>query len=231
MSILLLDSAQATGRAHNAIGTDDGAGACLANTYEWFGGPSWSSVGPGAGKFGRAIDAWDYAAKRHPDIMGAPAGVPVYFGTDTPRTDANAKAGDVGLSLGNGFGIFTDSPSGRPGVMSFAARAAQVRRNMLGWTEDFLGHDTSAGVQYAQGGASSPLLEVTIISKKGSHMDLVWIGKDCWVVDWGKKTKWNVAAGTLPTATARLSVLKNMGYTEYPDQPSWLLSGFTDITK
>lgn len=140
----VLDSAAAIRRATAAIGTEDGMGACLANVYKWFG--SVQSIGPGSGHFGAAIDGWNYATQRSTNIASAPAGVPVYFGIDTPRTDGNAKAGDVGLSIGGGRGIFTDSPTGRPGVMTFGARAAQVRRNMLGWSGDFLGHDTTAGL-------------------------------------------------------------------------------------
>lgn len=139
----VLDSAAAVRRATAAIGTEDGAGACLANVYRWFG--SVQSIGPGAGRFAAAINGWEYATQRNTNMASAPAGVPVYFGVDTPRTDRNADKGDVGLSIGGGRGIFTDSPSGRPGVMTFGARAAQVRRNMLGWSGDFLGHDTTAG--------------------------------------------------------------------------------------
>lgn len=139
----VLDSAAAIRSATHAIGTDDGMGACLANVYRWFG--SVQSTGPGSGHFSAAINGWEYATQRNTNMASAPAGVPVYFGVDTPRTDRNADKGDVGLSIGGGRGIFTDSPTGRPGVMTFTARAAQVRRNMLGWTGDFLGHDTTAG--------------------------------------------------------------------------------------
>jgi hypothetical protein len=161
--VSVLDSAAAVLRARAAIGRPDGAGMCLANNYAWWG--SVQSIGPGAGHFARAIDGWNYATERHADMLTAPAGVPVYFGVSPTRHDKNAAAGDIGLSLGNGYGIFTDSPNGTPGVMSFRARAAQIARPMLGWTEDFLGHDTTAGVQYANSGVKNPPVTITLDRK------------------------------------------------------------------
>jgi hypothetical protein len=159
----VLDSAAAVQRARAAMGKPDGAGMCLANNYAWWG--SVQSIGPGAGHYARAIDGWNYATKRHADMLTAPAGVPVYFGVSPTRTDKNAGAGDIGLSLGNGYGIFTDSPNGTPGIMSFRARSLQIARPMLGWTEDFLGHDTTAGVQYAKSGVENPPVTITLDRK------------------------------------------------------------------
>lgn len=159
----ILDSAAAVLRARDAMGKPDGAGMCLANNYAWWG--SVPSIGPGSGQFARAIDGWNFATKRHADIHTAPAGVPVWFGPSPTRTDKNAGAGDVGLSLGNGFGIFTDSPNGTPGIMSFDARGYQIGRPALGWTEDFLGHDTTAGVQYAHSGTENPPVTITLDRK------------------------------------------------------------------
>lgn len=159
----VLDSAAAVLRARAAMGKPDGAGMCLANNYAWWG--SVPSIGPGAGKYDVALQGWNYATKRHADMLTAPAGVPVWFGISPTRTDKNRAAGDVGLSLGGGYGIFTDSPNGTPGVMSFRARAAQIARPMLGWTEDFLGHDTTAGVEYARSGVENPPVLITLDRK------------------------------------------------------------------
>ncbi|WP_152970155.1 hypothetical protein [Frigoribacterium sp. RIT-PI-h] len=110
--------------------------------YQWFGSPA--STGPGAGRFATALDAWNYAAdKRHGDLY-PPAGVPVYFGVSPNRTDANKRAGDVGMSIGGGLGIFTDSSGARVGVMTLAARAVQTQRPYLGWCGDFVGHPVTA---------------------------------------------------------------------------------------
>ncbi len=148
MSTMVLDSAAAIQRALAAIGTDDGAGACLANVYQWFGGPAWSSTGPGAGRLARAIDAWNYAAYKDPGNWNPPAGVPVYFGTETRRTDKNAGAGDVALSIGGGRIIATDSPTGRPGIMMIKGRAKQIDRNYLGPAWDFPGYPVSGALSF-----------------------------------------------------------------------------------
>ena len=148
-----LDSVAAVRRATAQLGQYDGAGMCLANVYKWFG--SVQSTGPGAGHYSVAIAGWDYApaADRHESDYKAPAGVPVYFDRLTgPRWagDRNFAAGDVGLSVGAGYAIFTDSPTGNTGVMSIRARAAQIGRRYLGWTSTFLGHQTSAGNAYGK---------------------------------------------------------------------------------
>lgn len=146
----VLDSEAALRRGLAQVGQADGAGACLANVYKWFGGPAWSSTGPGAGQFATAIQGWNFAVYKHAGDYNPPPGVPVYFGIDTPRTDKNAKAGDVALSIGGGRVVCTDSPTGNTGIMTIAARAAQTRRNYLGWTADFLGYTVSGAVSYVQ---------------------------------------------------------------------------------
>jgi hypothetical protein len=148
--VSVLDSAAAIARARAQIGQPDGAGACLANVYKWFG--SVQSVGPGAGRYDWAIKAWDYSTKRHWNDYLPPAGVAVLFGPVTaPRWpgDRNYPCGDIGLSIGGGYAIFTDSPNGNTGVMSIAARGSQIGRPYLGWIEDFLGHDTSTGAAFS----------------------------------------------------------------------------------
>lgn len=161
----VLSSEAAIRRALAQVGHADGSGACLANVYQWFGGPSWSSTGPGAGQFGRAIDAWNFAVYRHAGDWNPPPGVPVYFGTDTPRTDGNAPAGDVVLSIGGGRVVCTDSPSGGTGIMTIAARAQQVRRNYLGWAADFLGYPVSGAVSYIQQstGGAKPAQPIVVV--------------------------------------------------------------------
>lgn len=143
---IVLDSEAAIRRALAQVGQADGAGACLANVYKWFG--SVQSVGPGAGQYDWAIKGWNFAAYKHAGDWNPPPGVPVYFGTDTPRTDKNAPAGDVALSIGGGRVVCTDSPSGNTGIMTISARAVQTRRNYLGWTADFLGHPVSGALSY-----------------------------------------------------------------------------------
>lgn len=165
----VLDSEAAIRRALARVGKADGAGACLANVYQDFGGPAWSSTGRGAGDFGRAIDGWNYADYKHAGDWNPPPGVPVYFGVDTPRTDHNASAGDVVMSLGGGRCVATDGPrTGNSEVMTLAARAQQVRRNYLGWSADFLGYPVSGAVSYIQqstGGAkpAQPIIVVKSI--------------------------------------------------------------------
>lgn len=234
---MILDSAAAIARGRAAMGRPDGAGMCLANNYAWWG--SVQSIGPGAGQYDVALKGWTFAVKRHAGDWNPPAGVPVWFGVSPTRRDKNAAAGDVGLSLGNGYAIFTDSPNGTPGIMTLRARGAQIARPYLGWTEDFLGHDTQAGLQWAA--SRTPAVAVAIVTtaelQEKSMVSIVGIsdgpqsGRALWVVDWGQKTKYNAAVGTLPSAGARIDVLKKMGVQVYDNQPSWLLSGFRDITK
>ncbi|MDT0211253.1 hypothetical protein [Curtobacterium sp. BRD11] len=160
---MILDSVAAVARARAQLNQPDGAGACLANVYKWFG--SVQSIGPGAGQYDWAIKGWRFATKRHPGDWNPPAGVPVYYdavGGARWSGDRNYPCGDIGLSIGGGYAIFTDSPTGNTGVMSLRSRAAQIGRPYLGWTEDFLGHGTTSGVAYAAA-ASGPMPVLVVI--------------------------------------------------------------------
>lgn len=171
---VVLDSTAALRRARAAIGTEDGLGRCLENVYQWYG--SVESVGPGHGHYSIALAGWDYSPEKTYPIDLAPAGTPVWFGVSPTRTDRNKAAGDVGLSIGNGHGIFTDSYTGRPGIMSFADRAAQIRRPPLGFTTDFLGHPTSAGLAWLGTVSARPV--VALIPQKENTLSDVKIVPD-----------------------------------------------------
>lgn len=156
---MILDSAAAVARASAQVGHPDGAGACLANVYKWFG--SVQSIGPGSGHYDWAVKGWNYTpdAEKHPGDWNPPAGVPVYYGAlGAPRWrgDVNFPCGDIGLSIGGGYGIFTDGPTGNTAVMSLRARGAQIGRGYLGSTDSFLGHETTAG-NARRGALASPV--------------------------------------------------------------------------
>jgi hypothetical protein len=53
-----------------------------------------------------------------------------------------------------------------------------------------------------------------------------------WVVDFGAKTKWNIAAGlpTVEAAAKRQRLMEGMGAEFYDGQPASLIDSFTDIT-
>lgn len=116
-------------------------GSCLNTCWQAYG--SHPSIGDHAGQYPDAIDGWNYATKHHPGDIYPPAGYPVWFGPSPTRTDSNAGAGDVVISIGGGQIIGTDANGigGRIGIMTIPARAAQIQRPYLGWTEDFLGYD------------------------------------------------------------------------------------------
>lgn len=115
-------------------------GMCLNTVWQSYG--SHDSIGDHAGQYPDAMSGWNYAKRRHPGDANPPAGVPVYFGVSPTRTDANARAGDVMVSLGGGMLIGTDvGGAGRIGTISIADRARAISRPYLGWTEDFLGYD------------------------------------------------------------------------------------------
>lgn len=167
---IVLDSEAAIKRALAQVGKADGAGACLANVYKWFG--SVQSVGRGAGDYDWAIKGWNYSDYRHEGDWNPPPGVPVYFGTKvTWRTDRNVPCGDVGLSIGGGRAIFTDGPSGNTEIMTLAARAKEIDRNYLGWTSDFLGHPVSGALSYiseaTDGDKPEPPIVVVKAAPKG----------------------------------------------------------------
>lgn len=144
---IVLSSEAAIKRALAQVGHADGAGACLANVYAWFG--SVPSIGRGAGDYDWAIKGWKYADYRHAGDWNPPPGVPVYFGDQVSwRTDRNVPAGDVVLSIGGGRVVCTDGPSGNTEIMTISARRTEVDRNYLGWTADFLGHPVSGALSY-----------------------------------------------------------------------------------
>jgi peptidoglycan hydrolase-like protein with peptidoglycan-binding domain len=125
--------ARAEAKHTNAVGM------CLNEVWKDYG--SVNSEGPHAGQYPIAYNGWLYSEQQHPGDANPPVGVPVYFGPSPTRTDANKNAGDVGISIGGGYGWFTDvGPNGVTGVMSLAARARQTARPYMGWTSDFLGN-------------------------------------------------------------------------------------------
>lgn len=136
----VLDGAAAIAWMRNH--TSNQPGMCLNTVWQAYG--SVPSTGPRAGTYSDAVDGWDGSIAQHPGDWNPPAGVPVYFGISPTRTDANARAGDVMLSLGGGTLIGTDVGTlGRIGTTSIASRAAATARPYLGWTGDFLGHQVA----------------------------------------------------------------------------------------
>lgn len=137
-------------------------GSCLNTVWQAYG--SHSSIGPHAGQYPTALFGWNYATRHHPGDMNPPAGFPVWFGPSPTRTDSDAGAGDVVISLGGGRVIATDvGGAGRIGVTTIPARAAQISRPYLGWTEDFLGYDVTVGAALAST-TSTPLTEGNFLS-------------------------------------------------------------------
>ena len=123
-------------------------GMCLNTCWQAYG--SHNSIGPHAGQYPDAMSGWNYAQRRHVGDATPPPGVPVWFGVSPTRTDANARAGDVVISLGGGRVIGTDvGGAGRIGETTIAARAAAISRPFLGWTEDFLGYDIDSAATAA----------------------------------------------------------------------------------
>lgn len=139
-------------------------GSCLNTVWQAYG--SHNSIGPHAGNYPNAINGWEYAAKRHAGDTNPPAGVPVYFGPSATRTDSDAAAGDVVISLGGGRVIATDvGGAGHIGETTIAARAAQISRPYLGWTDDFLGYD----VAYAAPATAVASASVSAIQNDLNH--------------------------------------------------------------
>ena len=112
---------------------------CLGFVFAAYG--SVPSIGPGSGHYGIAYNAWVYSNGQHPGDTNPPVGVPVVFGPSPTRSDRNAGAGDIAISMGGGLLFCSDGAgSGRTGVMTIGARAKQTGRPYLGWMDDFLGH-------------------------------------------------------------------------------------------
>lgn len=78
---------------------------------------------------------------------------------------------------------------------------------------------------------------VTEIGKKLDALNerdvaLVWVGKDCFVVDDGAHTKWNAARGqsTVEEAFLYIQWMKDRGAVEHLNQAPYTLAGYDDIT-
>jgi hypothetical protein len=113
-------------------------GMCLGTVWEAYASAKTGQVG---GSFPTAISAWDAAAEKYAGDRNPPAGSAVWFGASPTRTDANAGAGDVAISLGGGQIIATDYPYGGViGVTTITAREKQTQRPYLGRTGDICGY-------------------------------------------------------------------------------------------
>ena len=127
------------GLANARTHTTNVPSTCLGFVFAAYG--SVPSIGPGQGHYGIAYNAWVYSGQQHPGDTNPPIGAPVVFGPSPTRTDRNAGAGDIAISMGGGLLFCSDGAgSGRTGVMTIAARAKQTGRPYLGWMSDFLGH-------------------------------------------------------------------------------------------
>ena len=112
-------------------------GWCLGTVWDAY---AVSKVGQVGGSYATAQDAFNATRLRHPDRT-PPAGVPVWLGPSPTRTDANAAAGDVAISIGGGLLVATDYPYGGViGTCSIDQREQQTQRPYLGWSEDICGY-------------------------------------------------------------------------------------------
>lgn len=151
--------------AMKAFGRNEFA-ACLFTVWKAYGYPH--TLGPQPGRsFATAMDSYNYTTRRHPGDWHPPAGVPVWFGVSPTRTDVNRGAGDVGISVGGGKAVFTDSSRGNTyiGVMTLAARAREIERPYLGWTEDFGGNLISFAA------IGTPVIHITPNTPAGEEED------------------------------------------------------------
>ncbi|WP_243063177.1 hypothetical protein [Humibacter sp. RRB41] len=113
-------------------------GWCLATCWDAYASKKTGSIGA---SYPTALSAWNAATQKHAGDRNPPAGAAVWLGASPTRTDANAGAGDVAISLGGGQIIATDYPTGGViGVTTIAAREAQTARPYLGWTGDICGY-------------------------------------------------------------------------------------------
>jgi hypothetical protein len=118
-------------------------GMCLEAVWKALG--SVPSIGPHAGRYGAAINAWNYGTKNHPnDLAGAPAGAPGYL------TAGRNGFGHVFLFAGRGQIVSTDTPSGgRVGITTVEALCKAWGRTYLGYGLEFCGHDiVNTGATY-----------------------------------------------------------------------------------
>lgn len=117
-------------------------GMCL--NFVWQRAGALSSIGSSVGRMSTAWESWlgtPEGHKRRGD-WNAPIGSVVYYGPSPTRTDKNKNAGDIGVSIGGGYGIFTDAAGqgSRVGIMTLRARAAQIGRPYEGWADSLGGH-------------------------------------------------------------------------------------------
>jgi len=117
-------------------------GMCL--NFVWLRAGGLSSIGASVGRMRTAFESWAAtpAAHQHHGDWNAPIGAVVHYGPSPTRRDKNRNAGDIGISIGGGYGIFTDAAGqgSRVGIMSLRARAAQIARPYLGWADSLGGH-------------------------------------------------------------------------------------------
>ena len=117
-------------------------GMCL--NFVWLRAGGLSSIGASVGRMRTAFASWQATpeAHRHHSDWAAPIGAVVHYGPSPTRRDKNRDAGDIGISIGGGYGIFTDAAGqgSRVGIMTLRARAAQIARPYLGWAESLGGH-------------------------------------------------------------------------------------------
>ena len=117
-------------------------GMCL--NFVWLRAGGLSSVGASIGRMRTAFESWQATpeANRHHGDWDAPIGAVVHYGPSRTRRDKNRNAGDIGISIGGGYGIFTDAAGqgSRVGIMSLRGRAAQIERDYLGWSDHLGGH-------------------------------------------------------------------------------------------
>ena len=117
-------------------------GMCL--NFVWLRAGGLSSIGASVGRMRTAFESWQATpeANRHHGDWDAPIGAVVHYGPSPTRRNKNRNAGDIGISIGGGYGIFTDAAGqgARVGIMSLRARAAQISRPYLGWADHLGGH-------------------------------------------------------------------------------------------
>jgi len=117
-------------------------GMCLNFVWQRAGGLA--SIGASVRRMGTAFQSWQATPEhdRHHGDWDAPIGSVIHYGPSPTRTDRNKNAGDIGISIGGGYGIFTDAAGqgARVGIMSLRARAAQIGRPYLGWASSLGGH-------------------------------------------------------------------------------------------
>ncbi|WP_146244938.1 hypothetical protein [Curtobacterium sp. MCBD17_028] len=150
---MTINSGEALERAIGDIGQlYTPGGYCLEHNARW----QLAGVTSPFGRQGRiaqiALDAWNWSEYQVPGDANPPDGVPAFFGVSPTRTDRNKAAGDiVTTQRRNGISgcVATDAYGNRVGWMTLEQRAAETQRPYLGWTRDFLGAITTAGVTHA----------------------------------------------------------------------------------